>query len=315
MASARLYAGAEAGAIQWGLAFDAGTSASMALGRSVVCDLMAICGNIEPPGARTKLVRNAFDIDAGDSTVRHLYCRRARRSSSKLTAAVHGGRRGHRLRAACPAATPMASVLERRPWIPVTGEPYPIKIVLRPESCNALAGHERAARRARTKHIEHSIPFMRVRRPRASRLHADGHRRPRACPWPCPSSATPPARGGRRLRAMKKVTTYYEAKSDEEIALALGKVLNPELFVRWDTVRGLHQRLPADRPGRGGPRHRQGAEGELLRRHRRQELGPHLGVRRRWPVHHHEAPLHPRPAGEGRLRACLRRVERHVQQA
>ena len=38
------------------------------------------------------------------------------------------------------------------------------------------------------------------------------------------------------LRAMKKVTTYYEAKSDEEIALALGKRMNPDLFVRWDNA-------------------------------------------------------------------------------
>ena len=38
------------------------------------------------------------------------------------------------------------------------------------------------------------------------------------------------------LRAMKKVTSFYEAKSDEEIALWLGKRLNPELFARWDTA-------------------------------------------------------------------------------
>ena len=37
---------------------------------------------------------------------------------------------------------------------------------------------------------------------------------------------------------MKKVTTYYEAKSDEEITLALGKRLNPEAYP-WEDAEGL----------------------------------------------------------------------------
>ena len=67
MASARLYASADAGAIQWGLVFDAGTSSSMHWVEAV-CDLMAICGNIEKPGTHV-LVHNSFDINAGYSSV------------------------------------------------------------------------------------------------------------------------------------------------------------------------------------------------------------------------------------------------------
>ena len=62
-----MYANADKGAIQWGLVFDAGTSSSMHWVEAV-CDLMAICGNIEKPGTHV-LVHNAFDINAGYSSV------------------------------------------------------------------------------------------------------------------------------------------------------------------------------------------------------------------------------------------------------
>ena len=38
---------------------------------------------------------------------------------------------------------------------------------------------------------------------------------------------------------MKKVTSYYEAESDEELLLSLGKRLNPELFSHWDATEDL----------------------------------------------------------------------------
>ncbi len=44
------------------------------------------------------------------------------------------------------------------------------------------------------------------------------------------------------LRLMKGVTEYYEAKSDEEVIIALGLRFNPELFERrWPTVEALLQ--------------------------------------------------------------------------
>ena len=44
------------------------------------------------------------------------------------------------------------------------------------------------------------------------------------------------------LRAMKAVSEWYEAKSDEELIVALGNKLNPELFQkRWPTLEALLQ--------------------------------------------------------------------------
>ena len=44
------------------------------------------------------------------------------------------------------------------------------------------------------------------------------------------------------LRAMKSVSEWYEAKSDEELVVALGLKLNPELFEkRWPTLEALLQ--------------------------------------------------------------------------
>ncbi len=60
--SARMYAKGNNSAIQWGLAFDQQVSA-MSLNLAV-CDLMAICGNIDRPGGNI-LVRNSFEINAG----------------------------------------------------------------------------------------------------------------------------------------------------------------------------------------------------------------------------------------------------------
>ena len=60
VASARLYAQADCGAIQWGLVFDAGTSSPMHW-TEAVCDLMAICGNIEKPGGNI-VARDAYGM-------------------------------------------------------------------------------------------------------------------------------------------------------------------------------------------------------------------------------------------------------------
>lgn len=62
VASARMYANGNNSAIQWGLAFDQQMSA-MSLNLAV-CDLMAICGNLDRPGGNI-LVRNSFEINAG----------------------------------------------------------------------------------------------------------------------------------------------------------------------------------------------------------------------------------------------------------
>jgi anaerobic selenocysteine-containing dehydrogenase len=220
-ASARLYASAERGAIQWGLAFDASTASSMHWVLAV-CDIMAICGHIEKPGTHV-FVRNSFDINAGYSSV-DLYAD-PEAYKHKFSKAMAGFDGLDFVGMSNPDA--MAKTLE-------TGEPFPIKI-LWAQSCNALAGHEEPAPRAykymkEIEFIAYADPFMTPTIVALADLVvpvAMSCERDSARTWWTP------------LRAMKKVSTFHEAKSDEEIALWLGKRLNPELFVRWDSAEDL----------------------------------------------------------------------------
>ena len=41
------------------------------------------------------------------------------------------------------------------------------------------------------------------------------------------------------LRSISKVSSYYEAKSDEEVFLLMGKRMRPEAFAQWDTPRDM----------------------------------------------------------------------------
>ncbi|NTU90176.1 MAG: molybdopterin-dependent oxidoreductase, partial [Actinobacteria bacterium] len=220
-ASARLYASGDRGAIQWGLAFDASTSSAMHLTQAV-CDLMAICGNVEKPGTQT-LVHNSFEINAGYSSV-DLYAD-PNALAKKFCKKMAGFPGIDFVGMSNPDA--MALTLE-------TNEPYPIKMFWA-ESSNALAGHEEPAPRA-YKYLK-EIPFI---------VYADPFLTPSAIAFA--DMVLPVAMSCERdsartwwtpLRAMKKVSSFYEAKSDEEIALWLGKRLNPELFKRWDTAEDL----------------------------------------------------------------------------
>ncbi len=217
VASARLYASAPRGAIQWGLAFDASTASSMHWVQAT-CDLMAICGNIEKPGTHV-LVHNSFEINAGYSSV-DLYAD-PQALAMKFTKKFAGFEGQDFVGMSNPDA--MAKTLE-------TGEPYPIRM-LWAQSSNALAGHEEPGPRAYKYLMQ--IPFI---------VYADPFITPTMVAFA--DLILPVAMSCERdsartwwtpLRAMKKVSTFYEAKSDEEICLWLGKRLNPELFKRWDT--------------------------------------------------------------------------------
>ncbi len=208
VASARLYAGAEKGAIQWGLAFDTQVSA-MELCLSVT-DLMAICGNIDRPGTM-KIVRNAFDIDAGESTS-DIFC--GSTFEKKLTAAVLGSEGLEFCGSVDSDAVNVAMEC---------GEPYPIKIMWA-QSSNALACMAFDAPRT-YEAIKNSIDFC---------VYADPFMTPSAVAFA--DLVLPVAMSIERdsartwwtpLRTMKKVTSYYEAKSDEEIICWPGKPAQP----------------------------------------------------------------------------------------
>ncbi|MDR0500435.1 MAG: molybdopterin-dependent oxidoreductase [Coriobacteriales bacterium] len=219
--SARLYASASRGAIQWGLAFDASTASSMHWVLAV-CDIMAICGHVEKPGTHV-FARNSFDINAGYSSV-DLYAD-PKAYKKKFSKAMAGFEGLDFVGMSNPDA--MAKTLE-------TGEPFPIKI-LWAQSCNAFAGHEEPGPRAykymkEIEFIAYADPFMTPTIVALADLVvpvAMSCERDSARTWWTP------------LRAMKKVSSFYEAKSDEEIALWLGKRLNPALFERWETAEDL----------------------------------------------------------------------------
>jgi len=215
--SARFYAQASSAAIQWGLAFDQQMSA-MALNLAA-CDLMAITSNIDRPGGNI-LVRNAFEINAGYASGENYMPVewRAKKLNNSYALGMEGGDF-----VAHASSDGLLKAIE-------TDEPYPIKMMWI-QSSNVL-----------------SCPGM-----DAPRLFASMQRISfivNADPYITPSSvaladlllpvAMAPERNSARAwwspcRAMTKVANYYEAKSDEQIIVELGRRLNPKVFGAWKT--------------------------------------------------------------------------------
>lgn len=222
-ASARFYANAERGAIQWGLAFDSQID-SIQLCQTVSV-LMAVCGNIDKPGTNI-LVRNGFDINPGYATSQ-LYCD-PKTYEKKLTVdLVHPECVQFIGMADCDAVNQAFE----------TGKPYPIKMFWS-QGANGIACSATASNR--TYNMLKDVEFCVV---------ADLYLTPTAVAFadiflPLKTTAE---RDSMRvwwtpLRAMKSVSEWYEAKSDEELVVALGNVMNPELFnKRWPTLEALLQ--------------------------------------------------------------------------
>ncbi len=211
-AAARLYASANRGMIQWGLAFDA-SSASCMHWVQTVCAIMAVCGDIEKPGTHI-LVHNAYEMNAGYSSA-DVYGR-PEAVAKKFKKAYIDMPGVDFVGMSNPDA--MAYALE-------TGKPYPIKMFWA-QSQNAIAGHEEPAPRAYKYMMD--IPFI---------VYVDPILTPSAVAFAdlvLPVAASCERDSVRTwwvpLRAMKKVTQFYEAKTDEEIAIWLGERLNPALF-------------------------------------------------------------------------------------
>lgn len=215
--SARLYALAQPGAIQWGLAFDQQLSA-MALCLAG-CDLMAICGNVDVPGGNI-LVHNAFEINAGYASGEHITPAewRAKKLNNNFALSVEGGDF-----VAHASSDGLLQAMEE-------DFPYPIKM-LWIQSSNTLSCPSQDV--ARTMQAMARVPFI---------VNAD--------PYLTPTSVAladillPVAMSAERnsartwwtpCRAMVKVSAYYEAKSDEQIIIELGKRLNPDIFGQWET--------------------------------------------------------------------------------
>lgn len=218
--SARLYASANPGAIQWGLAFDTQVAA-MELSLTV-SDLMAVCGNIDVPGGMV-LVHNSFEVNAGYSSADMFVEKEV--AAKKLTINDVGYEGTPFMGSPDPDAVNVAME---------SGKPYPIKMMW-VQSSNPLACMSFAA--PRTYKLKEKLDFI---------VFADPFLTPSAVAFA--DLVLPVAMSAERdsartwwtpLRTMKKVTSFYEAKSDEEIICWLGNLLRPELFKRWPDARTL----------------------------------------------------------------------------
>ena len=206
-----MYAQAKPGAIQWGLAMDQQLNAMAAC--LAVSDLMAICGNIDVPGGEI-IVRNAFDMDMGPASGEEYISQEA--MAKKLTYSVLGG--GERDFISHAASSSVLNAIE-------TGEPYRPRMMWI-QSSNAMACAGMAAGRVyeaikKIEYVVYADPFL---TPTAI-----------ACADLLLPVAMSPERNSARvwwtpLRTMSKVCDYYEAKSDEDIIIAVGRRLNPEAF-------------------------------------------------------------------------------------
>ena len=214
--SARLFATSKPATIQWGLAFDQ-QMAAMALNLAAV-DLMAITANVDKPGGWL-LVHNAFECNggyaAGDENIPPEWM------AKKLTASVLNKEGKDFISHA--ASDSVLYAIE-------TETPYPIKMWWI-ESSNEIACA--AMDSPRLFEALRKIPFI---------VNADPFLTPTSVAFAdilLPVSMSAERDSARTwwtpLRTMTKVVSYYEAKTDEEITLEVGKRLNPEAYP-WNDV-------------------------------------------------------------------------------
>ena len=216
--SARLYASGNNSAIQWGLAHDQQrTAMSVCL---ACCDLMAITGNLDVPGGNVT-IHNAFEINGGYSSNIEKLTPQARANKINQLTGLGADPAKNIDFLSCIQADSLVYVLESGQL--ADGTEFPIDMMWI-ESSNPLACMAQDAPRAYE--FFHNIPFI---------VNAD--------PFVTPTSVAladlilPVAMSCERnsartwwtpLRSFTKVTSYYEAKTDEEIASELVCRLNPE---------------------------------------------------------------------------------------
>lgn len=214
--AARMYANAKNAAIQWGLAFDQQLSV-MSLNLAV-CDLMAICGNIDIPGGNI-LVRNAFNINSGYSSGEDQLPPEwaAKKLSQKNVFGVGSDF------ISLSDSDAMLYAME-------TDEPLPVKMIWC-QSSNTIACPAQDS--PRMYKALNRVPFI---------VNADPFITPFSVAFAdilLPVAMSPERNSARTwwtpARTMFKVCDYYEAKSDEEIIVDVTKRLNPELFKDIDT--------------------------------------------------------------------------------
>ena len=209
--AARLFASARPGTIQWGLPFEQQASC-MGLDTAVM-DLLGICGDIDVPGG-VVLVRNAFNIPTSlseDYLDKDILAKRLVKPGPD---APWGDTRSMRL--SQEAHAPNA---QRMLWI-MSSNPIACPGLDAPRVYDCLKQHE---------FVVVCDPYM---TPTAV-----------ACADLVLPVAMSPERNSIRswwtpVRVQLKASQYYEAKSDEQIIVEMGRRLNPEGFP-WDDDLGF----------------------------------------------------------------------------
>ncbi len=208
--AARLFANAENAALQWGLAMDQQMSC-MSLNLACV-DLMAITGNIDIPGGWI-LMQNAFKVAASHDDYGMLQPEESRNMKATMHRVFNTPGEDFVHHASSDA---LLQCIE-------TGEPFPIKLWWI-QSSNELACAAMDAPRLyealnKTPYVIYADPFMTPTAVALADLFlpvAMSAERDSARAWWTP------------IRTMRKVASYYEAKTDEEIIVEMGKRLDPE---------------------------------------------------------------------------------------
>lgn len=221
--AARLFAAGNPTTVQFGVAFDQqvnvfGTTLAM-------CDLCAICGDVEVPGGMI-LARGSYETNvayaAGEPYVP------AEANERKLTTSYGLGIDMVDFMANASSDSIMHAM--------ESGDPYPIKM-LWIQSQNQIANM--GADAPRVFEALRNVPYV---------VNVDPILTPTSIA--CADLLLPVASGPERdsvrswwqpLRATRKVTQFYEAKTDEEIIVDLGKRLAPDLFesLGIDSAEGL----------------------------------------------------------------------------
>jgi Anaerobic dehydrogenases, typically selenocysteine-containing len=217
IAAARLFAQGKPSAIQWGLAVDQ-SIAGIPTAHGLLC-MAAICGDIDVPGG-CMIPRCAYDIS--DSYGCGLW-----NLSEEMLAKMLGADVSPLHALGFDPTANGDTVLQAIE----TGKPYPIKMLFI-QSTNTFANMSADA--PRVYNAMKSVPFNVV---------ADLFMTPTAVA--CADLVLPAGMSSERnsarvwwwpLRSVTKVAQYYEAKSDEQIILDIGKRLNPDLFPWEDDI-------------------------------------------------------------------------------
>lgn len=218
IAAARMYAAGNPSAMQWGLAIDqqvSGMEASMA-----ITDLVALTGNLDVPGGNI-IVRYAYNSSkkygAGMEFVsKEMLDRRIGLSESPLCSSGY------------TVFIPCDRLIEQLE----SGEPYPVQMFW-VEGSNGIANMAAAAPRvyAAWKKVPYTVVVDMFMTPTAIAFADLVLPAAMSCERNSFRSWWQPLRS-----ITKSADTYFEAKSDEEIVLDMGKRFRPDFFGQFEDM-------------------------------------------------------------------------------